>query len=126
MKSGSQGFSLLELLVVAAILAVLVGLAMPSYTNYIEKSAHAVTAANLKTLKKALMDYHADLGTYPASLAYLARPDADPNFAGRPPIRYLMELPKDPEPQAPSNWGYYVFSSDGSSSYSLAAKYQNF
>lgn len=112
----TQGFSLLEMLLVLLILGALIGLAAPYYGDTVSKGKRATMKANLRTLKKALMDYHTDTGTYPASLVTLTTP----NPAG---IRYLSEVPLDPEDAAPSNWGYQVFTENGSSSYALATKY---
>lgn len=111
-----QGFSLLEMLMVILILGALIGLAAPYYGDTIARGKRTTMKANLRTVKKALMDYHTDMGTYPVSLAVLTIP----NPAG---IRYLNEVPLDPEDGSPANWGFTVFTANGSSSYSLASKY---
>lgn len=111
-----QGFSLIELVMVILVLGALIGLAAPYYGDTISRGKRTTMKANLRTLKKALMDYHTDNGTYPIDLKTLTIPNA----AG---IRYLNEVPVDPEDSAPSNWGFTVFTANGSSSYSLASKY---
>ena len=44
-----KGFTLAELLIVVAIIAVLVAIAIPIFTSQLEKSRDAVTAANLRS-----------------------------------------------------------------------------
>lgn len=47
-KQGKKGFTLMELLIVVAIIAVLVAIAIPLFTNQLEKSREAVDEANLR------------------------------------------------------------------------------
>lgn len=44
-----KGFTLAELLIVVAIIAVLVGVAIPVFTSQLEKSRDAVTVSNLRS-----------------------------------------------------------------------------
>lgn len=48
MKNKSYGFTLAELLVVVAVIAVLVAVAIPTYGNYIEKTRQAVDISTLR------------------------------------------------------------------------------
>lgn len=107
-RTGKNGFTLLELLLVIGIISALVGLAMPYYQDYLGQSKNSIMRANLHTLKKSLMEYKADKGEFPAALS-----DMVP--------KYLLELPVDPESTAIDNWGY-VRAAD-KLSYTLNAKY---
>ena len=49
MKKNNKGFTLAELLIVVAIIAVLVAIAIPIFTSQLEKSRDAVTIANLRS-----------------------------------------------------------------------------
>ncbi len=48
MKKNNRGFTLAELLIVVAIIAVLVAIAIPVFTNQLEKSREATDASNIR------------------------------------------------------------------------------
>jgi prepilin-type N-terminal cleavage/methylation domain-containing protein len=50
MKKNNKGFTLAELLIVVAIIAVLVAIAIPIFTNQLEKSREATDLANLRSV----------------------------------------------------------------------------
>lgn len=50
----NKGFSLVELIVVIAIMAILVGVAVPVYTSYINKANEAVDEQYVESLKSAI------------------------------------------------------------------------
>ncbi len=84
-KSGREaGFTLLELIVVIAIMGILWGIALPNYRNSVIQAKEAVLRENLYRLRDTIDHYHADKGKYPESLQALV--DAG----------YLRELPRDP------------------------------
>ncbi|MDO4395172.1 MAG: prepilin-type N-terminal cleavage/methylation domain-containing protein, partial [Clostridia bacterium] len=47
-KNNRKGFTLAELLIVVAIIAVLVAIAIPIFTSQLEKSREATDAANIR------------------------------------------------------------------------------
>ena len=49
-KKDNKGFTLVELVIVVAILAILVGILAPQYTKYVEKSRQAADASNLENI----------------------------------------------------------------------------
>ena len=67
-KKGEEGFTLIELIVVIAILGFLLAIAIPRYTTSRAKAAVTSSAANLKNLANAIELYATEknLATYPA------------------------------------------------------------
>src|SRR5436305_423300 len=66
MKISNSGFTLVELMVVVAILGLLAGLAVPQFADLVQKSKEAMTRGNLATIWSALSIYYADNEeTYP-------------------------------------------------------------
>lgn len=55
MKKNRKGFTLAELLIVVAIIAVLVAIAIPVFTNQLEKSKEATDMANLRSAYAEVM-----------------------------------------------------------------------
>ena len=53
-KKDNKGFTLVELVIVIAILAILVGLLAPQYTKYVEKSRKTADANNLEEIVKEI------------------------------------------------------------------------
>jgi general secretion pathway protein G len=62
-----SGFTLLELLVVVAIIGLLVGYVAPRYFGQIGKSEIATAKAQIDALEKALDQYRLDTGHYPST-----------------------------------------------------------
>jgi general secretion pathway protein G len=91
------GFTLLELLVVVAIIGLLAGYVAPRYFGQLGKSEVATAKAQIDALEKALDQYRLDTGRYPATdlglLALVTRPASEPRWSG-PYLR--KDVPLDP------------------------------
>ena len=60
MKKNKKGFTLAELLIVVAIIAVLVAIAIPVFTSQLEKSRESTDLANIRTAYAALVVQYLD------------------------------------------------------------------
>ncbi|MDB5935175.1 MAG: type secretion system, GspG-like protein 2 [Massilia sp.] len=89
---GRSGFTLVELLVVMAILASLLTIAVPRYMNSVEKSREAVLRANLALTRQMLDRYFEDNGKYPDGLDSLVT------------RQYLRSIPQDPITGSNATW----------------------
>jgi len=87
-----NGFTLVELLVVLAIIAMLLSLAAPRYFNSMDKSKETVLRENLAMTRQALDKYFGDNGKYPDTLDDLITK------------KYLRSLPVDPFTESSTTW----------------------
>src|SRR5438552_2494695 len=73
-RSIRAAFTLMEMMVVVAILVVLVGVAVPTYMSYLEKSKVKTARADVETISNCCKTFYFDQGTWPSSVQDLARP----------------------------------------------------
>lgn len=59
-KMNNKGFSLVELIIVVAIMAVLIGVLAPQYLKYVEKSRESADLDSYETIVSAIEIYAAD------------------------------------------------------------------
>jgi prepilin-type N-terminal cleavage/methylation domain-containing protein len=60
MKNRSQGYTLVELMIVVAILSILAMIAIPAYRCYVTTARQSAALANIEPLRLALEDYRLD------------------------------------------------------------------
>src|SRR5882724_9851625 len=71
-KKGRKGFTLIELMIVVAIIGVLAAIAIPKFASLIRKSAEGSSKGNLGAIRSALSIYYGDMeGQFPSDLQYL-------------------------------------------------------
>lgn len=88
----ARGFTLIELLLVLLLVALLASLVAPVVTSGIQRARESTLKADLYALRKALDDYYADNGAYPAELEELVK------------RRYLRRIPADPVTEKRDTW----------------------
>ena len=93
-----RGFSLLELMVAVAIMAVLAALIAPSALENLNEARRTTAKSNIKSLTEALKFYKMENGRYPTTeqglQALVAKPATQPVPANWRP--YIEKLPTDP------------------------------
>ena len=100
LKKGRQvsGYSLLEILIVLAIIALIVSLVGPRLFAQLDKSKVTAARVQMKSLKSALLTMKLDLGRFPTEqegLGLLSTPPSQPESGWAGP--YLDgQVPKDP------------------------------
>jgi general secretion pathway protein G len=90
--SGGGGFTLLELIVVVAIVGILATMAMPALKNVPRRAAEAVLKSDLRTFRDIIDQFHADKGHYPPTLDALVEEG------------YLRSIPMDPITKRTDTW----------------------
>ncbi len=67
-----SGFTLIELMIVVAIIGILAAIAIPKFAELIRKSSEGASKGNLGAVRSALSIYYGDMeGLYPADLPAL-------------------------------------------------------
>ncbi|BAG07973.1 prepilin-type N-terminal cleavage/methylation domain-containing protein [Finegoldia magna] len=101
LKNKKKGFTLLELLVVLAILAILIAIAVPVYKNQKEKAAITAHNANVRVLETAVESYRQDNdGKLPGNLQELVKGE------------YIKSVPKVPASNNENLKGVKTYSID--------------
>ncbi len=88
----SKGFTLIEIIIVFALIGILVGLALPRYQHSRRRAQEAVLKEDLYTLRKLIDQYYTDKGKYPASLRTLVEDG------------YIRMIPIDPMTGSAETW----------------------
>ena len=88
----TNGFTLLELMAVVAIVGILATLAVPSYAHTTKKARETVLRQNLFVIRDVLDQFRADRGKYPRTISEL-------KDAG-----YLRDIPLDPITGSAKTW----------------------
>jgi len=89
---GQLAFSLVELLVVLAILALLLTIAAPRYFSSIEHAKESALIEDLNTLRQSIDKFYGDTGQYPESLSKLVEQ------------KYIRKIPIDPITEKSTTW----------------------
>ena len=87
-----RGFTLIELMVVMALLIILATMGMAQYKTSVVRSREAVLKEDLFRLRDAIDQYYADKTQYPSALDALVSDG------------YLRAIPKDPFTESETTW----------------------
>lgn len=91
MKKIQKGFTLIELMIVVAIIGILAAIALPKFADMLEKSREGATKGNFTAIKSAINLYTADqAGLVPTDITAIhAAASTDVNFLKK----YLDKIP---------------------------------
>jgi len=71
--TGNAGFTLIEILVVTAIIGTLAAIAVPVGSKQIDSARNQRTIVEVRTLEKEITEFQMNTGDYPTSLADIGR-----------------------------------------------------
>lgn len=87
-----RGFTVIELLVVLAAIALLLSVAAPRYLQHLDRAREVALRHDLQQLRDAIDKFYGDQARYPASLDELVTK------------RYLRSVPVDPVTERSDSW----------------------
>jgi len=91
-KTGSRGFTLVELLIVISLISILAAMGLVQYKNSVVSSREAVLRTDLFRMRDAIDQYYADKGKYPSALDSLVSDG------------YMRKVPEDPITKSSDTW----------------------
>ncbi|MBI4885725.1 MAG: type II secretion system protein [Acidobacteria bacterium] len=91
-RSEGAGFTLIEMLIVMALITILAGIGLATHANSQTRAREAVLKEDLFRMRDAIDQYYADKNTYPPALDSLVSD------------KYLRALPVDPFTNSASTW----------------------
>jgi len=83
MKTMQKGFTLIELMIVVAIIAILAAIAIPAYQNYLIRAQVSEGAVLADGLKTPLSEYFSNQGDFPNTLASIGLPANAASVSGK-------------------------------------------
>lgn len=86
------GFTLVELLVVLAIIALLLTIATPRYFSSLERARESTLKQDLSVMRESIDKFYGDNGRYPESLEQLVMK------------KYMTKIPEDPITEKNNTW----------------------
>jgi len=106
-RRGEGGFTLVELMVVVAVIGVLSAIAIPLYSNVQTRARLAQAQADARTLASAISTYGAHMGSIPSTLTQLTT--VSTNTLGHSAGPFVASVPV-----APGGWAAYSYTPNAS------------
>jgi prepilin-type N-terminal cleavage/methylation domain-containing protein len=113
-RMGNQkGFTLIELMIVVAIIGILTAIAFPLYANIQARARLAKAQADARTLASAVVVFSAHVGALPAALTNLTSATVVGGISAGPFI--------SPIPTPPTGWSVYTYAAGAAGSFTITS-----
>ena len=111
-RARQRGFTLIELVIVVALVAILTAIAVPLYADFLARARIAQARADSRTVASAVSAYLSHMGGTPPMLTSLT--SAATNAQGQSAGPFMASVPAPP-----ATWAAYTYTSSTAGTFSI-------